>query len=100
MNKINIKLTKKQSDNLVRYGTFAVYGLSEISEIEYSEFDYKNPFPPDFGLIWKQITIHHTSYSGKGVYEIDNITNDSFSHIFNLIKPLIRENKINTLLNE
>jgi len=93
MNNLIINITKEQSDNLVRYGIFSVYGIIEISKIEYSEFDYASFFK-------KQITVHHTSYSGKGVFNIDNINNDSFSHIFNLIKPLIRENKINTLLNE
>lgn len=61
---LKFELTKEQSDDLLRYGTFAVYGFNEITEIEYTEFDYGS----DSKLPNKFIKIYHISYSGKGVY--------------------------------
>jgi len=88
-----IKLTKEQSDDLLRYGTFAVYGFNEITEIKYTEFDYG----PDSKLPNKSIKIYHISYSGKGVYWTDSSKNE-FRHMLELITPLIREHKIDSIL--
>lgn len=88
-----IKLTKEQSDDLLRYGTFAVYGFNEITEIKYTEFDYG----PDSKLPNKFIKIYHISYSGKGVYRSDSSKNE-FKHMLELITPIIREHKIDSIL--
>ena len=93
-NRVKIELTKEQSDDLLRYGTFAVYGFNEITEIKYTEFDYG----PDSKLPNKFIKIYHISYSGKGVYRSDSYKNPEFKHMLDLITPLIREYKINSIL--
>lgn len=91
MDKISIKLTKEQSDDLILEfpNSYFSQGKQEITEIEIDN-------------IPNQLKIHYNTYKmgeylRKNVYIMDNSQTD-FKHTLKIITPLIRDHKINNIL--
>jgi len=78
--------------NSVKYTEYMASDMMENITREYSFLSHER-------MAYKFITIHYTQNETNEIYKV-NDKDGQFQSFFNLIKPFIREHKINTLIDE